>query len=171
VLYLTVNIKRPVDTDNAKDDNNAALPVVAIDNKPQSNIDNAPVYPADNSIMDNKAILSQLGDNAAANSDNRSDNNTLSINKVKLTFYNVCWVNVRIDNKTEMDFIAKPGFSKEFVFNKFFFIDIGDASAIAINYGGQTIAGLGRAREAVKNLMFTVNNGKLVYEKSNSYFC
>jgi len=115
--------------------------------------------------MDNKAILSQLGDNAAANSDNRSDNNTLSINKVKLTFYNVCWVNVRIDNKTEMDFIAKPGFSKEFAFNNFFFIDIGDASAIAINYGGQTIAGLGRAREAVKNLMFTVNNGKLVYEK------
>ncbi|MGC9062408.1 helix-turn-helix domain-containing protein [Calditerrivibrio sp.] len=117
-----------------------------------------------NPQLDNKAILQQLYDNSASPKDNSADNKTV-LKQVKLSFYNTCWVNVKIDNKTELDFIAKPGYTREFSFKDFFIIDIGDASAISISYNNQTIGGLGKPRESIKNLYFTLNNDKLTYTK------
>ncbi len=114
--------------------------------------------------LDNNAILQQLYDNSASPKDNSADNKTV-LKQIKLSFYNTCWVNVKIDNKTELDFIAKPGYTKEFTFKDFFIIDIGDASAISISYNNQTIGGLGKPRESIKNLYFTLNNDKLTYTK------
>lgn len=162
IVYLTT-IKKPSQTDNSH------LTQQTQDNKPVKSIDNThlsiptPVS-NDNSIIDNSAILQQLSDNNSTTKENIKDNSS-HLKSVKLSFYNTCWVNVKIDNKTELDFIAKPGFSKEFSFNEFFIIDIGDASAISISFNGQVIGGLGKPKESIKNLYFTVNDNKLIYSK------
>ncbi|MCX8084172.1 MAG: DUF4115 domain-containing protein [Calditerrivibrio sp.] len=146
------------------DDNSVTINITKdIDNRVLDNRSDNKTSVSDNSVMDNSNVLAQL-ESIDLSKDNKSDNKVLA-KTIKLTFYNICWVNVRIDNQTELDFIAKPGYVKEFSFKEFFIINIGDASAIAINYEGQTIAGLGKPKESVKNLYFTVNNGKLTYTK------
>ncbi|MEF3255397.1 MAG: DUF4115 domain-containing protein [Deferribacterales bacterium] len=134
------------------------------DNAVSNIIDNT----ADNNVsknnnMDNRAISTIINDNNAT-PDNKAHQQSAN-KKVLLSFYNTCWINIRIDNKTELDFIAKPGFTKEFIFENFFIIDIGDASAIAIKYNSQTISGLGKPRQSIKNLYFTLEGEKLVYTK------
>ncbi len=162
IVYFTT-IKKPSSSDNSHLTQNIQ------DNNQSKSIDNTPTtiptpVITDNSILDNSAILQQLSDNSSSPKDNAQDNKT-NLKNVKLSFYNTCWVNVKIDNKTELDFIAKPGFSKEFSFKEFFIIDIGDASAISISFNGQVIGGLGKPKESVKNLYFTVNDNKLTYTK------
>ncbi|MCA1980624.1 MAG: DUF4115 domain-containing protein, partial [Calditerrivibrio sp.] len=156
-IYLLLGNNKPSTNDNM---------VAIIPPKQDNTVDRNPLDNKlqDNGVVDNHEILVQLSDNSHIKNDNRSDNLSASY-PIKLKFYNTCWVNVRIDNITEMDFIAKPGVEKEFSFKKFFIIDIGDSSAISINYNGQTIGGLGKPKESVKNLYFTISDNKLVYTK------
>lgn len=158
-IYLFLGNNKPSINDNmvqiiSSHKDNAVSQNIISDNKQSQ----------DNGVVDNHAILVQLSDNSYAKNDNISDNISTSY-PIKLKFYNTCWVNVKIDNTTEMDFIAKPGIEKDFSFKKFFIIDIGDSSAISINYNGQTIGGLGKPRESIKNLYFTISDNKLVYTK------
>jgi cytoskeletal protein RodZ len=158
ILYITFTHKE-IPVDNSP----ILIPKISDNTSNQPPDNNSTTSSTDNSILDNSAILQQLSDNNAK-IDNNTDNKT-ELRRIKLSFYNTCWVNVKIDNKTELDFIAKPGITKEFSFKDFFIIDIGDASAISINFNNQVIGGLGKPKESIKNLYFTVNDNKLIYTK------
>ncbi|MGC8925768.1 MAG: helix-turn-helix domain-containing protein [Calditerrivibrio sp.] len=166
IIYIySIKKTKIVDNESAVKSSSENLSVSPInDNSDKNSPKTTDNIDLNNPQLDNKAILQQLYDNSASPKDNSADNKTV-LKQVKLSFYNTCWVNVKIDNKTELDFIAKPGYTREFSFKDFFIIDIGDASAISISYNNQTIGGLGKPRESIKNLYFTLNNDKLTYTK------
>ncbi|KAA0259236.1 helix-turn-helix domain-containing protein [Deferribacter autotrophicus] len=86
--------------------------------------------------------------------------------KVTLIFNDICWVNIKIDNSSVLDFIAEQGTKKEIKFKKYFLIDIGNAAALTIKYDNITFSRFGGYRQPVKNLYFTVNEDNyLMYEK------
>ncbi|MGA1862256.1 DUF4115 domain-containing protein [Deferribacter thermophilus] len=92
----------------------------------------------------------------------------VTFHKITLEFDDICWVNIKIDNETVLDFIANPGTKKEIKFKKFFLIDIGNAAALKIKYDNQTFSRFGGFRQPVKNLYFTINEDNyLMYEKIN----
>jgi cytoskeletal protein RodZ len=75
-----------------------------------------------------------------------------------LTFTDNCWVNLMIDNASSVDFIAESGQSRVVDFSKYFRINIGNASAIAISYGERKYTGFGGFRQPVRNLFFVVDD-------------
>jgi len=83
-----------------------------------------------------------------------------------INFADVCWVHVKIDDKSEMDFIAEKGTSREVTFHDTFIMDIGNAAVVSVSYNNRTIAGLGAYKQPVKGLKFSVNDkNRLVYRK------
>ncbi|MGA1845978.1 helix-turn-helix domain-containing protein [Deferribacter abyssi] len=97
--------------------------------------------------------------------DNKSFANETK-HKVTLIFNDICWVNIKIDNSSVLDFIAEKGTKKVIEFKEYFLIDIGNAAALTIKYDNITFSRFGGFRQPVKNLYFTVNEDNyLMYEK------
>lgn len=126
---------------------------------------------SDNSSKDIKAIVEEKIDKIdpkeiveQINKKEVADNETF--HEAVLEFNDICWVNIKIDNETVLDFIANPGTKKSIKFKKYFLIDIGNAAALTIKYDNLTFSRFGGFRQPVKNLYFTVNEDNyLMYEK------
>jgi cytoskeletal protein RodZ len=75
-----------------------------------------------------------------------------------LRFTDTCWVNLNIDNVTTADFMAESGQERVVEFSKYFRINIGNASAIAVSYDNRSYTGFGGFRQPVRNLYFVVDD-------------
>ncbi len=95
-----------------------------------------------------------------------ADNATVRRRAV-LTFTDNCWVNFISDNGDKGDFIAEPGQEKVVYFSNYFSIDIGNASAISVNYRDRAFSGLGSYRQPVKGVYFVVDdNGTMTMQRT-----
>ncbi len=87
---------------------------------------------------------------------------------VVLSFNDVCWVNIEIDNGTVYDFIAEKGIERTVEFKDYFVLNLGNAAAAEVHDKTTRYRGFGEYRKPVKNLKFSYNaSGKLIYQKQN----
>lgn len=74
-----------------------------------------------------------------------------------VSFSDVCWVHIKIDDAEELDFIAEKGNERQIQFHNDFVMDIGNAAVVSISYNNRTIAGLGAYKQPIKGLKFIVD--------------
>lgn len=91
---------------------------------------------------------------------------TVKLESVELVFSDACWVHLKIDNDSEMDFIAQKGTSRTVEFKEFFVLDLGNAAVVQVKHTSKTISGLGEYKKPMKGLKFSVSNNKLIYDKN-----
>ncbi|QAR33136.1 helix-turn-helix domain-containing protein [Geovibrio thiophilus] len=87
---------------------------------------------------------------------------------VVLTFSDVCWVNIEVDNGTVYDFIAEKGIERTVEFKDYFILNLGNAAVAEVHDKNNRYRGFGEYRKPVKNLKFSYDAaGKLIYQKQN----
>ncbi len=87
---------------------------------------------------------------------------------VVLTFSDVCWVNIEIDNGTVYDFIAEKGIERTVEFKEHFILNLGNAAVAEVHDKTTRYRGFGEYRKPVKNLRFSYDaSGKLIYQRQN----
>ncbi|MGE4497785.1 MAG: RodZ domain-containing protein [Deferribacterales bacterium] len=87
---------------------------------------------------------------------------------VVLTFSDVCWVNIEVDNGTVYDFIAEKGIERTVEFKDYFILNLGNAAVAEVHDKTTRYRGFGEYRKPVKNLRFSYDaSGKLIYQKQN----
>lgn len=153
-------IKEKVEVDNISQDNNSSNDNSALGNDNISSSDN-------NNVSESPKInVVKIDPEMIAKEVFKSEKSKDKSRVVTLSFNDICWIHLKVDNETDYDFIAEKGLVKNIKFDNFFKLDIGNAAALNLQYKDQIISNLGGYRQPLKNLYFYINdNDSLVFEK------
>lgn len=161
LTYSNETIKEKVQVDNTSQDNNGSN-----DTNSESNDNISSSVNNDNVSGNSKTNVVKFDPEMIAKEVFKSEKSKDKSRVVTLSFNDICWIHLKVDNETDYDFIAEKGLVKNIKFDNFFRLDIGNALAVMIQYKDQIISDLGGYRQPLKNLYFYINdNDSLVFEK------